>query len=93
MKKREHIFDTVTEWREEGNRRYGEAIENWKFKCPRCGAVSTVADFVENKALPDAVYCECIGVYDKSKGCDYVAYGFLDLCTTEVAGQPVFDFA
>ena len=44
-------------------------------------------------ATPNDIYCNCIGRYDKNKGCDWAAYGLLDICTVHVDGQPVFDFA
>ena len=90
---RTHTFATRKEWMAEGKRRYGDALENWKFKCPRCGIVSTGAEFKASGAEPDAIYCECIGRYNKEKGCDWAAYGLFDICTTEVEGMPVFDFA
>lgn len=90
---RKNIFKTVAEWRTEGINRFGEHFEDWKFKCPRCGRVNTGIEFKEVGAEPDAMYCECIGRYDKTKGCDWAAYGLFDICTTEVAGDPVFDFA
>lgn len=90
---RKHVFETVADWRSEGVRRFGEHFVNWKFKCPRCGRVNTGQEFKDAGAEPNSMYCECIGRYDKTKGCDWAAYGFFDICTTEVAGDPVFDFA
>lgn len=84
---------TKTEWLAEGKRRFGTNFEDYKFVCPRCGRVNTGKEFREAGAEPNAMYCECIGRYDESKGCDWAAYGLFDICTVEVDGQPVFDFA
>ena len=93
MKERKHIYATAEEWREEGKRRFGPDPEDWKFVCPKCGRVNTGEEFKAAGAKPDSMYCECIGRWDKSKGCDWAAYGLFDICTAEVEGQPVFEFA
>ena len=92
-KKRNFVYTTPEEWRKEGRRRFGPDPENWKFICPACGRVNTGQEFKDAGAEPDSMYCECIGRYDKSKGCNWAAYGLFDICTIEVAGNPVFDFA
>lgn len=86
-------FATAQEWLKEGERRYGKDYKNWKFKCPKCGRINSGLEFYEAGADTNAIYCECIGRYDGSKGCDWAAYGLFDICTTHVAGKPVFDFA
>ena len=93
MAERKHVYKTAAEWRAEGERRFGPHPEDWKFKCPRCGRINTGQEFKDAGAKPDSMYCECIGRHDKTKGCDWAAYGLFDICTTEVEGQPVFDFA
>lgn len=94
MKGRKHVFETAEAWRAEAERRFRSPyMEDWKFKCPRCGRVNIGKEFRDAGASPEAPYKECIGRYDKTKGCDWAAYGLFDICTTEVAGQPVFDFA
>lgn len=84
---------TKSEWISEGIKRFGQDFSNWKFKCPHCGNVASGKEFrdlgVED---PNVMYLECIGNYDKTKGCDWKAYGFLNSCTVTVDDQPVFDF-
>ncbi len=55
---------TVTEWRDEGLRRFGGGPENWKnwrFQCPVCKHIATPADFEKLGADPQLAYQECIG--------------------------------
>jgi len=60
---------TRDEWLEEGRRRFGEDFMAWKFVCPICGHVQSVADFREYKdqgASPDSATFHCIGRYQES---------------------------
>lgn len=84
---------TKEEWLAEGERLFGEHIEDWKFKCPKCGNIASGQEFKDVGAESNSMYCECIGRYLKRKGCDWVAYGFFDICTVHVDGIPVFEFA
>lgn len=90
---RKHIFKTAEEWRAEGTRRFGKDPENWKFICPSCGRVNTGQEFKAAGAEPNDMYVCCIGRFDETKGCDWAAYGLFDICTSEVEGIPVFEFA
>lgn len=81
------------EWLAEGKSLFGENFEDWKFVCPRCKRINTGKEFKEAGAEPNSMYCECIGRYDKTKGCDWAAYGLFDICNVEVDGNPVFEFA
>lgn len=100
-KGRMHIYATAEEWRKEGERRFGKYPEDWKFKCPACGRINTGREFKNAGAQPNSMYCECIGRYTgkgaptkaDGSGCNWAAYGLFDICTTEVEGRPVFDFA
>ena len=83
----------VEEWRTEGERLFGRFIEDWKFKCPRCGNIASGQEFKDAGADTNSIYCECIGRYVKGKGCDWAAYGLFDICTVHVDGLPVFEFA
>lgn len=93
MAERKHVYKTAEEWREEGSRRFGLAPEGWKFVCPACGRVNTGQEFKDAGAEPKDMYQCCIGRFDKTKGCDWAAFGLFDICNTEVEGIPVFDFA
>lgn len=84
---------TAEQWLAEGKHRFGEDFEDWKFVCPKCGNVASGMEFKALGADINVIYTECIGRYDKNKGCDWAAYGLFDICTVHVDGQPVFDFA
>lgn len=86
-------YKTAAEWLAEGERLFGPDYTKWRFKCPHCGRVTTGQEFKDAGADTDDIYNNCIGRFDKSKGCDWAAYGLFDICNTHVEGQPVFDFA
>lgn len=84
---------TREEWIAEGERLFGEDLENWKFRCPRCGNIASGQDFKDAGADLYNVNSECIGRYVKGKGCDWASNGLIDICKVHVAGYPVFEFA
>ena len=88
---------TRDQWVAEGERLFGSLNENfmrWRFKCPKCGNVATVAEFKDVGAKsPDDATKNCIGRYTREKGCDWASYGLFDICTVHVDGFPVFEFA
>lgn len=96
-------MQTITwdEWKEKGKKLFGDKFNNWKFKCVSCGNTQSISDFIK-EGLPEgnaaqAVYQECIGRYDKNKGCNWCLYGLLKIHELEVIrGEdkiPVFKFA
>lgn len=75
---------TVSEWLDEGRRRFGPDPLDWKFQCPVCGRVYSVREHKEaGSSGPNSAYQECIGRYlgaehfrgDNRNGCDWCAYG------------------
>lgn len=87
------VYSSRDEWLADGERRFGKNLEDWKFICPHCGNIASGKEFRDAGADPSSIYCECIGRYIPNKGCDWAAYGLLDICTTHVENMPVFDFA
>jgi hypothetical protein len=87
---------TLEEWQAEGRRRFGKEIEDWKFKCPRCGNVATGKEYKDAGAEPDDMYQTCIGRHTEEKGCDWAAFGLFDICKVHVKNGdkevPVFEF-
>jgi hypothetical protein len=64
---------SLADWRAEGMSLFGEDAKLWKFKCPNCGHVQTIADFIELRTLGivsadfdpgSVVYYSCIGRFD-----------------------------
>lgn len=96
-KEKRIIYESPSEWRAEGRRRFGPDPENWKFVCPKCGRINTGKEFKDAGASPDSMYVECIGRHVEGKGCNWAAYGLFDICTVAVRNKgkelPVFDFA
>ena len=91
--KRKYVFATRKEWEAKAEELFGIYLEDWKFKCPKCGNIATGEEYKALGLMADTMYFECIGRYDKTHGCDWHANGLFDICTTEVGGTPVFDFA
>lgn len=63
----------VKDWLAEGERLFGTDMKQWKWKCPNCGHVQSIADFLELKKLGiikaetdvgTLVYYSCIGRFD-----------------------------
>ena len=97
---------THKEWMEEGKKRFGDNIKQWKFKCPRCGTVQTAQDLLDAGITKDKVEgfiaFSCIGRFNgKETGCDWTLGGFLQIhnlvVTLEEDGKtherPTFEFA
>jgi hypothetical protein len=51
----------VTEWLARGRELFGEDPLQWRFKCPICGHVQTMADFKAIGQQAQSAYRECIG--------------------------------
>lgn len=77
---------TLEGWRTKLKDLYGTQARDFKFKCPACGKVTSVAEFVEAGLTQDeamnVAYQECIGRYtgagSPQKGkqpCNWAAYG------------------
>lgn len=75
-----------------GRERFGADPKTWPFVCPNCGDAATIADFEAAGADVNKVGQECIGRSlgaltgprtgdsgraSASRGCDWVAYGFI----------------
>ena len=58
------IYNSVRDWRAEGEKGFGSDYMNWKFRCPICGHVASIQDFKDAGAeSPNAAYQERIGRY------------------------------
>jgi len=93
---------TKEEWLAEGERRFGTDKRSWKFKCPACGYVASVGDYMEAKAPPEAIAFSCIGRWlpdarealGKGPGpCNYAGGGLFKANPVEVEGERYFEFA
>ena len=91
---------TLEKWQNKAEKLFGKDVKEWKFKCPQCGGVQTMQDFIDNKIdNPDTkFYFSCIGRWVKDKGCNWTLGGLLQMHKTEVTSEegeniPVFEFA
>jgi|BioPla2DNA2_1021312.scaffolds.fasta_scaffold86578_2 hypothetical protein len=74
---------THQQWMDELKSRFGENIMDWAFKCPACGKVSTIREFIDAGAEIHDSFQNCIGRFTgkgspqkgDSSGCDWAAYG------------------
>jgi len=86
------------EWLARGRELFGEDTLKWRFKCPRCGRVISVADWYTAGAPIGAVAFACIGRYVNWAGCDYAGGGLFHLNPVRVTDdngtmREVFEFA
>ena len=76
---------TWPEFLAEGKKRFGENRNDWRFVCPACGHVQSVADFL--KRHPDAkpkdavpwIFFDCEGRVDRSVGCNWTLGGLIHI--------------
>lgn len=52
---------TVEQWRAEGERLFGADELDWKFVCPSCGHVASVAEWKDAGAGPGEIAYSCVG--------------------------------
>lgn len=96
-------YDTIEDWQAEAARRFGPDENGWRFVCPACGHVATVAEWKALGAL-DAAAFSCVGRYQKApardafggKGtgpCNYAGGGLFQLNPIHVSKSRAFAFA
>lgn len=85
------VFESVDEWKAEGERLFGQDVTKWKYKCPMCGHIAAVQDFIDKgldgQEAANSAYCECIGRYTgkgspkkgDSSGCNWAGYGLFGI--------------
>lgn len=91
----ERVVLTLAMLQELARARFGNDPKCWRFVCPVCKTETAVGDFAEFG--PDgAPGQECIGCYDKTHGCDHVAYGLIPLAPWIIvlpSGKNILSFA
>jgi len=106
---REVTTMTEEEWIAEGERRFGQERTQWRFVCPNCGHVQTLADCQAGgvESPETKIGFSCIGRWTGGKGtmsnqpcapCDYTnggLFGIYPLVVVTSEGKPyrLFDFA
>lgn len=99
-----HKVVKVEDWLQELRERFGPNSDDWKFVCPSCGHVQSLADFKAVGQDPNLAYQCCIGRYTGSddhsgkNGCKYTINGLIALNTLTVVSREfiptkVFDIA
>lgn len=92
---------THSEWHTEATRRFGDDHRAWRFRCPRCGNIQSIASVLEhNPSLKDPsnwIYVSCEGRHVPGHGCDWTLGGLFKIHTVEVVVDdegtlPVFEF-
>jgi len=81
-----------SEWRAEGESRFGDDIKSWKFVCPSCGYVASVQDWIDAEAERSIAF-SCVGrntgskkeMGDKTGGpCNYAGGGLFQINPVKV---------
>jgi hypothetical protein len=70
---------THAEFLAEATNLFGDDPKTYAFKCPNCGDVATIADFID-VGEPGRAGQDCIGRHlgrNPERGCDWVAYGLI----------------
>lgn len=88
-----------TDWKADGERRFGQDIRDWRFTCPNCGDTAAVREFPEE--CRQAAGVECIGRSVPGRGCNWAAGGLFagplwvlrTVADDEVQAIPGFRFA
>ena len=84
---------TYQQWLDELKSRFGENIMDWAFKCPACGKVSTIREFIDAGAEIHDSFQNCIGRFNSKDGCDWASYGLFgtmdkgDIVTTRYGNR------
>jgi hypothetical protein len=102
------ISTTEMKWSEflaEGVKRFGPDRDQWRFQCPACGHVQSMADHmsrhsgVQRQEVSGWIFLNCEGRYDKKVGCNWSLGGLLHIherllveTGTEAGSCPVFLF-
>jgi len=91
---------TLTEWKAEATRRFGNDPYKWKFKCTSCGHVQCAEDFKGLVEDPMSVmFFSCLGRFKDDVGCNWTLGGLFQMHTLEVDPEdgrdpvPSFEFA
>ena len=89
----------IDEWKSEGKRRFGNNIKNWRFRCPSCGNIQSIADFDQYKdkgVNPNTAFYSCIGRWNGhmkngigsgKSPCNYTLGGFLNFAKVYVTDE------
>jgi hypothetical protein len=104
----EHMVMQHADWLAEGEQRFGADTMQWRFKCPSCGHVASVQDWLDAGAPPGTVAFSCVGRYTGADGsnafkhaggpCNYTSGGLFVINRLSVMKEdgkltPVFEFA
>jgi len=93
------------EWEALGVSLFGKNPRQWKFKCPACGYVASIEDYLRVGAPEGAFAFSCVGRWMKEardaftgKGegpCNYSGGGLFSINPVQIQGRarPIFDFA
>ncbi|SPF35884.1 Flp pilus assembly protein, ATPase CpaF (modular protein) [Candidatus Desulfosporosinus infrequens] len=70
------IRQTRREWLAEGRRRFGDDMNDWKFKCPQCGRINLVGEFEKYYMSGSSAFNHCIGYFlHPEGGCNWKTNG------------------
>lgn len=72
---------TFSEWKAEGERRFGADRMRWRFVCPVCKHVASGADYRDAGAPEGAIAFSCIGRYLDNKSLEAFAGKQTGPCT------------
>lgn len=86
----------LEDFENEAIRRFGKDKTKWKYKCPVCGTIQCVEDFIKagvpKEEIDGTIGFSCIGRFTKEMGCDWTLCdwklgGLLQLHELEIATE------
>lgn len=94
-------YASMAEWQAEATRRFGPDYRKWRFVCPACGHVASVADWKALGAIENAAF-SCVGRWTKEASeafsgkpgpCTYTGGGLFRLNPIAIDGREDGAFA
>jgi hypothetical protein len=98
-------YESPDAWRQEAIRRFGKDPLQWKFACPSCGHIASVADWQAVGASEGEVAFSCVGRHmekpaqmgERPGPCNYAGGGLIRINPVEILDgdkkHHMFDFA
>ena len=90
---------TEAEYKNDAIRLFGVDTQAWRFVCPACGHVASVADYLEAGAPENAIGFSCVGrwlhestgAFEQKRGpCNYAGGGLIKINPVEIEGRGHF---
>ena len=99
-------YENLEAWKAEGKKRFGDNVDDWRFVCPACGHIASVADYKQADMPAGTIGFSCIGRADMDTAadaftggggpCNYAGGGLFKINPVVIGDESeytLFDFA